>query len=373
MKILFTMMLYDSSVKNFIEPLCKIKFIEKIFIVRDYPGMPIDKVEYQCPPKWLLKFPILTLFFKQFLMIKITINEKIDYIHGIYLVPHGIIAFICSKITRKKIGISLIAGPAELFITRNFYHNTDLFRYSQDIPNLTLFGKFLRYLLKKCDIITVTGNYTKKTLEKIGINNNKIIILPHTVDESFKPLNIPKDIDLIYIGRLVVEKNLNTIIYAVAEMKKCQINIKMAIIGKGDQKDAIEKLIIELNLENNIKLYGFQPEIISWYNRSKISVIASKREGFPFTVIESLKCGIPVVVSNCGDIRDVVINGYNGFIIDDYKDYRSFAAVISRLITNPLELEKLSKNAPQSVEKINNQEITYLWSGILKKIDMDKI
>lgn len=41
---------------------------------------------------------------------------------------------------------------------------------------------------------------------------------------------------------------------------------------------------------------------------------------FPFSVIESLKSGVPVVVSNCGDVREIIIDGWNGFIIEDFMD-----------------------------------------------------
>jgi len=78
---------------------------------------------------------------------------------------------------------------------------------------------------------------------------------------------------------------------------------------------------------------------------SKIFVHTSKREGFPNVFLEALLCGLPSVVSNCGDIIDVAKDGVNAFVIDKYDDYISFANAIRRLLEDRKLYETMAHNA----------------------------
>jgi hypothetical protein len=180
MKLLITMKLADRSLKNHIYPLTLLKGIDEILIVRDTNGPEIEKVKYYCPPKWSLKFPILALFFKFLLMFFLSMREKPALIHAYLLFPHGILAFIAGKLTRRKVGISLIAGPVELY---DFGGSPVGKAYTKPLPKLSIKGKFNLTILKRFDIVTATGNFTKKFLINKGIKEDKIFLLPHLVGD----------------------------------------------------------------------------------------------------------------------------------------------------------------------------------------------
>jgi glycosyltransferase involved in cell wall biosynthesis len=360
--------LYDSSLKNFIEPVSRIKGIDKIIIVRDKKGPEIEKVDYFCPPLWTLKFPIVALFVKFFLMIKLSIKEKPVLIHGFLLFPHGLLAFICGKITRKPVGISLIAGPAELYINRNNKVNIGKLPYGKPMPKLSNSGKVLLFILKKTNIITVTGNFTRSFLMDKGIDGGKIMILPHYVDQSFRPLGLQKKFDVISVGRLSIEKNLETLIGAIGKIKLIYPSVKVGIIGIGDREEHLKKLTRDLGLIDNITFFGYQKTTYDWYNRGKVTMVASPREGFPFTVIESMRCGVPVIAADCGDINDVVINGHNGVIIKDYLDIDAFAKAILELLNDTEKLSRYSSKAITSVKELFLEPPQFIWGKIFDKI-----
>jgi glycosyltransferase involved in cell wall biosynthesis len=231
-------------------------------------------------------------------------------------------------------------------------------------------NRIILFLLKRFDVITVTGSYTRNYLISKGIDEGKIWILPHVVDEHFQPLStIKKEYDLIFIGRLVRVKHVETIVRAVSVVKGSVPSIKLAIVGDGEERAGLEELTRSLGLTGNIEFAGYQANTWEWYNRGKISLLTSEREGFPYTVIESLKCGVPVIVSNCGDVTDVVKDSFNGRIIPDYRDYHAYAEAIIELLNNPDLLESYSKNCLKSFEDEVSNPVENQWDQILTTIE----
>lgn len=366
MNILITMKLADRSLKYHILPLTLLSEIDKIILVRDKKGPLLDKVEYYCPPNCMLKIPILALFYKFILMLILSVVEKPAIVHSYLLFPHGILGFIVAKLTNRKCGVSLIAGPMELY--ELWGDPINKYSYCKPLPKLTVLGRIQLRIINACDLITVTGSFSKNFLMHKGIDKNKIFILPHILDDKFNIQNIIKEYDLIYVGRLIAMKHIDTIIKAVSVIKKYNPNIKVVIVGDGECKVELEKLTNMLDLTDNINFVGYQSDVWYWYNKSKISILTSEREGFPYSVLESLNCGLPVIVSNCGDICDVIEDDYNGTIVDDYQDYNLFAEAIIRLLKDPILIKNYSANAFKTSNKINVNKVALIWKKILYNI-----
>lgn len=364
MKLLIIMKLADRSLKNHIYTLTLLKGIDEILIVRDTNGPEIEKVKYYCPPQWSLKFPILALFFKFLLMFFLSMRENTALIHAYLFFPHGILAFITGKLTRRKVGISLIAGPVELY---DFGGSPVGKAYTKPLPKLSIKGKINLTILKRFDIVTATGNFTKKFLINKGIKEDKIFLLPHLVGDKFKPMNAQKEYDVVYIGRLALVKHVETLIKAICIVKEHNPYIRAVIVGDGPEKDKLEKLSKKLNLVKNIDFAGYQTDVWDWYNKSKLSVLTSEREGFPYSVVESLGCGVPVITSKCGDVCDVIKDGYNGVLINDNWDYHSFAEAITKLLQKPQIMTTYSVNALKTAEKMNAENAMHVWEDIIYK------
>lgn len=346
-----------------IYPITLLDEVDKIMVVRDTKGPEIDKVQYYCPPNWTLKIPIFTLLYKFVLMINLSIREKPELIHSYLMFPHGILAFVVGMLTRRKIGISLIAGPVELYAPGR--SPIGKFSYCNQLPPLSHLARILLFILNKCDIITVTGSYTKKFLEANGLSRSKVFILPHTIDNRFKVVDMDKMYDIIFIGRLSPVKHVETLIKSIGIVIKSYPNIKVAIVGDGECKTQLEHLSEKRSLSKNIVFTGYQSDVWNWYNKGKISVLTSEREGFPYSVIEALSCGLPVIASGCGNVCDVIKNEYNGVIVDDYQDYKSFAKEIIKLLNNPFMLSNYSRNSLEIIDRHSPIIVAEVWKSIL--------
>lgn len=106
-----------------------------------------------------------------------------------------------------------------------------------------------------------------------------------------------KDDFILHVGRFeLVHKRQDILLEAY---KKANISEKLVILGDGEDRPQIEKLIKDLGLENKVVLPGFDSNPYSWLKRAKLFVFSSDYEGLPTVLIESLIVGTPVVSTNC--------------------------------------------------------------------------
>jgi glycosyltransferase involved in cell wall biosynthesis len=370
MRLLVSMGLADGSLKSLITPLSMLEDIDRIMIVRDKMGPPLPKVVYYTPPPWSVGRPVIKTLIKLSLLMYVSLKEKPEIIHGYLLVPNGIMAFISGKLTGKKIGVSLLAGPVELMMLTFLMEGGPIgkYAYNRPLPQISGINRVLTYLLRRFRYITVTGNYTKNFLLKNHIPAEKISIIPHAIDPVDCPVDTPKEYDAIFVGRLAQVKHIETFIRAMEMVRREKPSLRAGIIGQGPEMPRLKALAEQLGISHVIDFLGYVPDVYTWYNRARMSIIASEREGFPYSAMESLSCGCPVIASNCGDITDVLIHGFNGILVDDYHDSAAFAGAIIKLLDDPPRLAGLSRNALKSMEAVNKKQVTGIWVRIMERV-----
>jgi len=375
MKLVIAMKLSDRNLMYHIFPLSKLENIDKIIIIRDTEGPNIKKVEYISPPMWMLKCPPFAFFFKMIKLINCLLKENPLMVHSYLLFPHGILALIAAKLTGRKAGIHLIAGPVELYTLGSSPEKK--YSYTDTLPPINSIGKILLKLVNLFDIIIVAGSFTKNFLLDKGISIQKIFYIPYTIiDENCHPLTIPKIYDLIYLGRLAKVKHIEVSIYVVKKLVDDYglEKIKFCIVGDGPCRKRLEDLTDKLNLRENIKFLGYQSDIATYFAKSKLSIITSERETGPLTAIESMMCGVPVISSRCGDtVNDLIRDGIDGYLINNYEDYDEYAKRIAYLLFNDTIRLSFSENAKDSPNIFNADETVTFWNLVINEATSYKI
>jgi len=176
-----------------------------------------------------------------------------------------------------------------------------------------------RYIASfKSPIISVSSTTSSRFRKEFSRQPD--IILPNGIDfhhlNSVPPSAEPSD--LIFIGRLIKEKNTGLLIQTIHHLVSEFPAIRLAIIGDGPEWDSIDKLVKELSLEKNVSMYGFTPdpdEVLARLKSSKVFVLPSSREGFGIAALEALACGLPVVtIRHPANAVCDLITEENGFI-----------------------------------------------------------
>ena len=352
----------DSLADHLITPIACAKNIDEIIMVCRRRGPEINKVRYYATPHLLARLPTLAVIYEFFELLMISIFKRPGCIGGYHLFPHTVSAFIVAKLTGKPIISSIIGSKYELY-AQGSIEKCDL---NAQPP---LRGRLLLAMLRKSDIITTTGRVTRDFLVGCGINEKKIYPIINPPNETiFYHEEVPKKYDLISVARLIKIKRIEVLLHAITEVKKSYPDIKACILGDGPLRETLMKLASELGIENNVDFAGFQKDVTRYYNSSRVFIHTSEREGFPNVFLEAGMCGLPGIVSACGDIVDIARDGYNCFVIPKYNNTEAFAEAIITLLNDGKKRERMSENAMKSVQAISREKITEIWEEIFDKL-----
>jgi 1,2-diacylglycerol 3-alpha-glucosyltransferase len=215
---------------------------------------------------------------------------------------------------------------------------------------------YVKFYLKHSDAIIAPSNVIKNILIDHGLKK-EIHVIPTGVDVNrFNPsingepirklLGVKDEYLVLYIGRIVKEKNLDVLIKSVPKVLKSLPNCKFIVAGVGPAKEHYENMIIENNLKDKFILRGYieEEKLASYYAASDVFVFPSKFETQGLTALEAMACGKPVVGADYLAIKEIVKNGYNGYLFDP-DDPDDCAEKIIKTIN---EKSMMSKNARQT-------------------------
>lgn len=235
------------------------------------------------------------------------------------------------------------------------------------------FGKIVEKLTTCLSArVVAVSHHTKRSLERLGIKS-QVEVIPNGIDlKGIREANIlNQSWDILFVGRLIKEKNLNILVRSVCHIKERIPNVKCAIIGDGPEKEHIKELIHSLNLQENINLLGRVDEdrrVYSYMKSSRVFVSPSTREGFGIVALEANACGLPVVTVRHprNAICDLIVEGENGFICE-LSEHDIAQKVLVAIDTYESLVDKCLKYAESYDWSKISSMLESLYKGILAK------
>lgn len=218
------------------------------------------------------------------------------------------------------------------------------------------------YRFSVCGI--VSADAMRNDLVARGIDAAKIHVMPNYVDtDIFTPIDVPKETDLLCIGRLEEQKNLFALIEAISGTGK-----RLTLIGTGSQKAALAQYAKEHNslvhFKGNVP-HDLLPHEIS---AAHIFVLPSLYEGMPKTLIEAMACGAAIVGTDVPGIREILAHEKNALVCGT--DAVLIKEAFNQLFEDEALREKLAAQARDdalslfSLETIVRKE-TSLYEGVV--------
>lgn len=170
-----------------------------------------------------------------------------------------------------------------------------------------------------------------------------------------------------------VQKDFNTIIKAFKIVNKKRKDIKLYLLGEGPDREKIENMIRNENLQEYIKLLGVKKNPYPWIKNSKLLVHSSRYEGLPTVLIEALILNKIIVSSDCPTgPREILDNGKYGSLVE-VGYYNSMAQEILELLQeNSIKRERYLNNIDESIEKFENKNIIKQIERVLEGMLNDK-
>jgi len=221
--------------------------------------------------------------------------------------------------------IQLISSlPLILIILFNF--DTKFILRISGYPKLSFFRKIIwKLAAKKLFLITCPTKVTLELLESKNIfDKNKLILLEDPIFSIREIVNLKKkELDekfdksfkyILSIGRLTHQKNFSLLISSFYEIKKIYNEYKLIIIGEGEEKNKLESLINQFNLNNDVFLLGFKKNIFNYINFVDCLISTALWEDPGFVLVEAGILNKLVISSDCLSGPVELFNKKNGYL-----------------------------------------------------------
>ena len=225
---------------------------------------------------------------------------------------------------------------------------------------------FYKFGLKLANGIIVNSIEFKKELKKRFNVDSNCIYNPLNINEIKKlskkkvKLNFFKKdhLNIINIGRLENQKDHNTLINSINEIKK-KIKIKLLIIGNGSNQSELTKQIKKMNLKKNIKILNDITNPFPYLIKSDLFILTSLYEGLPNVLLEAISLNKFIISTNCPTGPAEILDNGRGGILVPLKKYKKISEKILFFKKNNHLRKKIAYNGYKKAHKIfNNKKIT---------------
>ena len=225
-----------------------------------------------------------------------------------------------------------------------------------------------KYLLRKFDAYHVLNNHDLNLFYNWGLKN--IYLIPNGVDtEKFKPKNFkrrPKKFKILFAGRLTLDKGVDILCESIRMINNNKIirkNMEFIIVGSGPLECLVKKLAEQYK---NVTYLGYLGEALpDIYRDCDLLILPSRIETLPLVVLEAQASGLPVIASNTFGIRDILIHGVTGTVIQR-EDTRMLTQKIRKYYS--LWLNNYEKYEQMRIAARENAEKRFDWNIIAERI-----
>lgn len=185
------------------------------------------------------------------------------------------------------------------------------------IPNhSSMAQKVFRLVYKLADKVIGVSHSVKNHLiniNEIPESKGEVIYNPVSIPTQYQKVHSEK-FEIVYVGRLEVVKNVETLIKAFANSNNS--NTHLTIVGDGRERNNLENLSEKLKVDSKITFTGFTSDPSKYLSNADLFVLPSFSEGFGIAAAEAMFLKIPVLCSNVGGIPEFVKDGENGWLFN---------------------------------------------------------
>ena len=200
------------------------------------------------------------------------------------------------------------------------------------------------------------------------IPNPVVYPLPLHNERSVNPDNFilqPKKI-ILASGRLHRFKQFDLLIRAFSKIKDKFPDWDLVILGDGEEKAALSRILLDLSLGDRVHLLGSVGNIADWYKRADLFVLSSMAEGFPNVLLEAMTYGVPSISFDCDTgPRDMIRDGVNGILVDPKEKESGIVNALNMMINDEKLRLDIANNSVLLRDKYSVSNIMKKWDNVL--------
>ncbi len=273
----------------------------------DYIAPNVHVISTNSRSRWWYVLDTLRIIWKRRAM-------NYDVVYSQDINEMGFLAYVAARLHKAAFAVHDVGY---------FFHGDYFFKESFGNKLRTLLGN---WLIRKIDAIRVMSKRSEDLLiHERHIPPEAIIRYPFGVDEQFfKPVPPFSEEEaqltagrpyFLIPARFVDIKRIDLAIRAFAKVASLHSAPLLVLVGQGPLMEAYQQLIKTLNLEERVRFVSWTQAMTTWYTNALATVITSDREGYAMTALESLICHTPVIMTDVGCAKEVVLNQVNGYVV----------------------------------------------------------
>ena len=269
----------------------------------------------------------------------------------------GVEASIANLLLKRPTVRKIVGDPVweRAYNRKKITESFDKFQNNKHSLMIEIQKLIRNWSINSAKIIITPSDHLKGFVSELGFKKEilKINNGVEVTEIQRKTLDKP-EINLIIVSRLVIQKNIDLVINALKILNN--VNLKLNIIGEGNEISKLEKVINDFNLHKQVKLLGKidNNEISKFLSNSDIFIQASDYEGLPHSVLEAINYEVPILSTEAGGCKDLLNDGERGFIISSPPNKNLIAENIKFIINNKDEAIKRAVVAKTYISKEYN-------------------
>ena len=202
-----------------------------------------------------------------------------------------------------------------------------------------------RYLRRLDAFVTVTADDAADYGRHTKLPSTRLLHIPNSVPEPRVAPSTGDSKIIVAAGRMIESKRFDLLITAFAKVVAEAPDWQLRLYGDGRVLESLRTLVGELGLHNNVLLMGSYTPLESEWAKGSIAAAASEREAFGMTLIEAMRCGVPVVSTAAPPgPREIVNDGVDG-LLTAVGDVDAMADALLRLIGDPQQRRRMAEAA----------------------------
>ena len=308
-----------------------------------------------------------------FYLIKgLILGLKSDIVYNQDLYTPGFTGYLIKKILKKKL-VTRFVGDSAWEIALNKGETTDdimdfqINRYSKLIERRK---KARKKILINSDKIIVVSYFLKKLAIKIGIPEEKIKVIYNSIDflniENNLKVDLKKELNIagkviLTNARLTPWKGVDMLIKIMPQLIERYNDIKFIIISEGPERKNLEKLAVDLDVEDHVIFLGrvSRKLVVEYLKISDVFVLNTNYEGMSHVLLEAMKVGTPIITTRAGGNPETIKDKETGILVD-YRDKEQWINAIIQILDNSDLAQELVKNAKEDLKRFN-------WNNLVKE------
>lgn len=214
----------------------------------------------------------------------------------------------------------------------------------------------LCWMLRRADRVLVNSKAGADLLRgRVGVRDDRVLYLPNWIDPyalgGARRVPEPDAPPVVgFVGRFARQKRVDLLVDAFSELLKTVPEATLILMGDGGEREDVARRVEGLRIDSRVEFISANPRVGDTLKRLHVFVLTSAFEGLPNAAIEALSMGIPIVSTDVGDLREIVVEGKTGVFFDSDRP-EMMAGTIARAIRDRDLLENAVRFGPTIVEE----------------------